>query len=105
MWPNIMVAVVLQAQAVGRVHDLQPLVAGHLWGEICRRTRSTRISAPPPGMELRPASIKRRSRSSRLKPVLPGQKKDLRRRKAVDRQAEAPDEVDQLLVITRGKPG
>ena len=59
-----------QAHVVRDAHDVEPLSLVHLALAILRRTRSTRISAPPPGTESRPAACKplehraRRGRSS-----------------------------------------
>ena len=63
-WPNIMVAVVRMprpcASSMTRSHS--SVVA--LRGAIFSRTDSTRISAPPPGIESMPAACSRRSTSS-----------------------------------------
>ena len=48
----------IQAQPVRRIHDASQSSLIALSGEMRWRTRSTRISPPPPGMEPRPAARK-----------------------------------------------
>jgi len=64
MWPNIIVALVRRpcscAQRITPSHWSVP----HFFGAMRLRMRSTRISAPPPGMLPRPASLNRRMTSA-----------------------------------------
>src|SRR5438552_15610490 len=46
-----------QSELVRDLHHLEPLVAVYLYGEIFCRTRSTRISPPPPGIDPSPAFL------------------------------------------------
>ena len=53
--PNIMVAVVLRFRLWAISMTFNHCWLEHFLGLICLRTESTKISAPPPGMESRPA--------------------------------------------------
>ncbi len=82
--PNIMVAVVriprACASAITAAHCGQPI----LFGEISRRTASTRTSAPPPGSESRPAACSRRRRLGHGQPGSLGDVDDLGRGEGMD---------------------
>ena len=64
-WPYIIVAVVdMPSRCAWRITFSHPAVV--FLGAMMRRTRSTRISAPPPGSESSPASRRRVSVSGTL---------------------------------------
>ena len=97
--PYIIVAVVRHAGPVGGAHHVEPLVAGRLAGAITWRTRSTRISAPPPGSESWPGGAQAREGLVRLDPRDVGDVQDLRGRQGVqvDRVARL-DVAEEVLV-------
>src|SRR5439155_12254552 len=55
-----------QTEFVRGAMHIFPIVAGAFEARDLERTSSSRISAPPPGMDCRPASIRRRMVSSTL---------------------------------------
>jgi len=63
----IMVAVVRNPSEWAVAMTSSHSVVEHLWGASSARTRSTRISAPPPGMDPSPASMRRRITSATLR--------------------------------------
>ena len=94
-----MVALVFKPGAVGRGHDLQPLGARAFMRRNLLPHPVHQDLGPAPGDGTQPRVHQAAKQFFQTQPVVFGHKKNLRRRKAVHRQAEVPDEAHQFQVI------
>ena len=94
-----MVALVFKPGAVGRGHDLQPLGARAFMRRNLLPHPVHQDLGPAPGDGTQPRVHQAPEYFVQTQPVIHGQEKNLRRRKAVHRQAEVSNEAHQFQVI------